>query len=151
MKPFSIDVLYWEILDDYVYGPATITERVARVTKSPTCTIFGGKIDCLHRDREAFVCAKIEDLQAYNAAIGNDGKVMYEEPAEDEKLEYWMRNTNKEESFSVISHPSTGPRWWRRLPPNILATLPSGRTAGGLSICLSVIALGLTMQKKLLK
>lgn len=81
---WSLDFLYWNLLDNYIYGTASVTERVARVT--------GGR---LYDDRERFVRSKIQDLQRYNAEIGEDVLVEYESEKEDEKLDYWTLRPRK--------------------------------------------------------
>lgn len=78
---WSLDFLYWNLLDNYVYGAECPDERVARTRGSD-----GGG---LHRGREGFVRSKIGDLQRYRAQIGCD----------DEKTGYyedwrWMSGGN---------------------------------------------------------
>ncbi|GKZ29534.1 hypothetical protein AbraIFM66950_005371 [Aspergillus brasiliensis] len=50
----SVDMIYWDLLDEYCWGP-------------------------LHKAREGFVKAKVEQLQQYYAELGDDTTVSYEE------------------------------------------------------------------------
>ncbi|EEP79980.1 predicted protein [Uncinocarpus reesii 1704] len=102
---WSLDPLYWNLLDNYVYGKASITERVARTTYETG----------LHGNREPYVRSKIEDLQRYNEAVASDECVDYEEPAEDETPEYWIKSDEKGPPQQISSaringsrHPATG-------------------------------------------
>lgn len=78
-KGWSLDFVYWNILDNFFYGPASVDERVARTTRS-------GK---LHQGREDFVRLKIKELQQYEAEFGRDKSVEYENVREDEQLDHW--------------------------------------------------------------
>lgn len=162
LEPFSIDSIYWDVLDNYVYGPASMTERTARTTGSSTCIMGGDKTYSLHRDREAFVRVKIADLQMYNVAIGKkteeQQQVEYEEPAEDEKPEYWMRseeNEGEEEESSpsavITTGQSGGDRWCHALGATKV-TISHYSLAIKLSVSFAVMTIGVvSLQRKFLK
>ncbi|PLB48360.1 hypothetical protein P170DRAFT_456904 [Aspergillus steynii IBT 23096] len=65
----SVDLLYWDLLDEYCWGPrSSIAQRVHAVTTSPE----------MHKRREDFVHSKVQQLREYNQELGNDINVSYE-------------------------------------------------------------------------
>ncbi|KAI1935879.1 hypothetical protein LOZ52_003271 [Ophidiomyces ophidiicola] len=77
---WSTDNLYWNLLDNYVYGTALQTERVARTTGEAH----------LRNHRETVVRLKILELQQYNREMRQDVHVEYQQEEEDEKAQYWL-------------------------------------------------------------
>ena len=107
LNGWSVDFLYWDILDNYIYGSASMTERVARVTSGSD----------LYSDREAFVRSKVEDLNRYNAEFGDGEQIEYSEEEEDEKREYWVVQHKVSANSLSCSHKVQP--WWhisRRIP-----------------------------------
>ena len=69
-KSYGFENLYWYMLDKHCYGPRTSEkERVTKVTEGVS----------LYSDREDFVRMKIKQLQEYNAELGRENHVTYEE------------------------------------------------------------------------
>lgn len=69
-KISSVDMIYWDLVDEYCWGPrATIAERVHQFTSNAK----------LHQHREDFVRMKIRELQEYNAELDRGDKVEYDE------------------------------------------------------------------------
>ncbi|RAQ50875.1 hypothetical protein AFGD_003458 [Aspergillus flavus] len=65
----SVDLLYWDLLDEYCWGPrSSIAQRVRAITTSPE----------MHKRREDFVHLKIQQLQEYYNELGVDNNVSYE-------------------------------------------------------------------------
>lgn len=66
----SVDMIYWDLLDEYCWGPRkSIARRVYNITTTPE----------MHKAREDFVKAKVEQLQQYYMELGDDNIVTYEE------------------------------------------------------------------------
>lgn len=66
----SVDMIYWDLLDEYCGGPRkSIAERVYNTTTTPE----------MHKAREDFVKVKIKQLQQYYAELGDETVVSYEE------------------------------------------------------------------------
>ncbi|WEW60282.1 hypothetical protein PRK78_005767 [Emydomyces testavorans] len=55
LNGWSIDYVYWEFLGKYIYGQATVKERITRTASGE-----------LHRGLEMFVKSKIEGLKQYH-------------------------------------------------------------------------------------
>ncbi|KAL4935624.1 hypothetical protein BDV06DRAFT_124335 [Aspergillus oleicola] len=65
----SVDLLYWNLLDEYCWGPRTcIADRVHSITTTPK----------LHKGREDLVCSKIKRLQDYYQELSEEHDVEYE-------------------------------------------------------------------------
>lgn len=76
-QPFSVDLIYWDLLDEYCWGP--------RSTRTMNFLML--------RDREDFVRSKICQLQEYYIELGKGIQVEYEEEesrplTKDGKLSY---------------------------------------------------------------
>ncbi|KAL4883965.1 kinase-like domain-containing protein [Aspergillus karnatakaensis] len=66
----SVDLIYWDLLDEFVWGPrSSIAERVRSVTATPE----------IHRGREDFVRLKIRQLREYYQDLGETTDVDYEQ------------------------------------------------------------------------
>ncbi|OGM44481.1 hypothetical protein ABOM_006726 [Aspergillus bombycis] len=66
----SVDLIYWEMLDEFCWGPrVSVAERVRSFT-----TNVG-----IHSGREDFVRSKISQLKEYYAELGEDIDIDYEE------------------------------------------------------------------------
>lgn len=132
---WSVDFLYWEILDNYVYGLASTTERVARMTSGSD----------LYSDRESFVRSKIEVLNRYNAEIGDGEQVEYKEEEDDEKRVYWM----VQHKVPASSHSPDNMPWWhlfRRVP--ITAHVASGSLTIGFVAVAALVSLRCRFTRK---
>lgn len=92
---WSLDFIYWNLLDNYVYGPATIMERVAKTT---------GGGDALHRDREALVRTKIEQLGQYHSECGSHERIEYRKEPKESKQEFWLPSASKVRYHPFFSH-----------------------------------------------
>lgn len=128
---WGVDPLYWDLLDDYVYGEASITERVARAT---------GEVD-FHRDRESFVRSKIEDVKRYNAEVEIEERIEYEEPKKGEKPGYWMKSVGKDAGTQT---PTACPSLlWRRIV-QAYAWPGTGFTVK-LAVSTAIVAMGIAL------
>lgn len=79
-KVSSAHMIYWDLVDEYCWGPrASMAERVHQFTSSIE----------LHQHREEFVRRNIRELEEYNAELGRDDNVEYEE-------EHYGRQLNAE-------------------------------------------------------
>jgi Phosphotransferase enzyme family len=73
---FGVDDVYWYMLDEHCYGARkSIRERVSKATSG--VSIYSG--------REGFVVRKIKQLQEYNAEVGCQDPIIYEEHEEHEQ------------------------------------------------------------------
>lgn len=82
-KVLYVDLVYWNMLDEYCWGP--VSEWEERIHKITTNLM-------IHRDRENLLRLKIRQLQEYYAELGEDNQVEYEEeeyrpPKRDGKFE----------------------------------------------------------------
>jgi Phosphotransferase enzyme family len=74
---FGVDDVYWYMLDEHCYGQRkSIRERVSKATSGVS----------IYSDREEFVVRKIKQLQEYNAEVGCQDLVGYEEHEESSTL-----------------------------------------------------------------
>ncbi|EEP77854.1 predicted protein [Uncinocarpus reesii 1704] len=115
---WSLDWIYWNMIDNYVFGPSGMTERVARVSARG-----------VDGDLEEYVRAKIERLEDYNVEFRLPS-IRYEEPEDDETLEYWIK-------------PDL------RLPPiRLQRGYGSGRVAGSCMLALAAAATGFILYRR---
>ncbi|EAS30015.1 uncharacterized protein CIMG_08761 [Coccidioides immitis RS] len=96
-NPFSLDSIYWTVLDNCAFGPSSKTERVARTASQ------GG----LYEGLESVVELKIMQLEAYNEDLGLE-PVGYEERQEDEKEEFWLESSARSGSALLPDIPELG-------------------------------------------
>nr|KMM68579.1 hypothetical protein CPAG_04905 [Coccidioides posadasii RMSCC 3488] len=96
-NPFSLDSIYWTVLDNYVFGSLSKTERVARTASQ------GG----LYEGLESVVELKIMQLEAYNEDLGLE-PVGYEERQEDEKEDFWLESSARSGSALLPDIPELG-------------------------------------------
>ncbi|RAL11725.1 phosphotransferase family protein [Aspergillus homomorphus CBS 101889] len=70
-KVASVDLIYWDMLDEYCWGP-----RVSMADRGHTLTGLGE----MHRGREDFVRLKIRQRREYDRDLGKETDVIYEPP-----------------------------------------------------------------------
>ncbi|KAJ5573576.1 uncharacterized protein N7459_008003 [Penicillium hispanicum] len=69
-KVSSVDLIYWELLDEFCFGPrVSIPDRICHTTSGIE----------MHKNREEFVRRKIHQLQEYYDELGEDIQVKYGE------------------------------------------------------------------------
>ncbi|KAL3475917.1 hypothetical protein BJX99DRAFT_270876 [Aspergillus californicus] len=70
-KIASVDLIYWDLLDEYCWGPRSSTADRA--------VAFTGMGE-IHKGREDFVRLKIQQLREYYEELGEETDVIYEPP-----------------------------------------------------------------------
>ncbi|EAW19681.1 uncharacterized protein NFIA_027550 [Aspergillus fischeri NRRL 181] len=93
----SVDMIYWELLDEFCWGPRlSIAERIRNVTTIPE----------KHKERERFVRLKIRHLPEYYTELGEETTVEYEEEGltkREETFDHWTRCAKSSTSRPVTA------------------------------------------------
>ncbi|KAL3494817.1 hypothetical protein BJX62DRAFT_234105 [Aspergillus germanicus] len=70
-KVASVDLIYWDLLDEYCWGP-----RSSMADRAHALAGMGE----MHKGREDFVRLKIQQLREYYNELGEETDVIYEPP-----------------------------------------------------------------------